>query len=241
MYPRDYQQLLDRLGGPAQPYLANFDRSVFERWESITPPAPRTWTDEELEKIKNVLGARKNPARADIKTAKYDDEEEEILPIEKQQKTRGRPRKRAKLGEHAQESARQNMTRKTERVEYVRAPAEYVAPFEQAITPSAATVEVAFESECRAGEVDPFSPYAFNGPRLRPPYRMLHDVQQPDAGDISGWAENLRWAFEQRACFWHTFQTEGWSESPEHMEAIAHTRLEQIWASDELLEHILTL
>jgi hypothetical protein len=65
---------------------------------------------------------------------------------------------------------------------------------------------------------------------------MLHDIKQPDSLDFSGWAENLRWASEQRACFWHTVETEGWNESPEHMDIIARARVQQTWASDELLD-----
>jgi hypothetical protein len=67
---------------------------------------------------------------------------------------------------------------------------------------------------------------------------MLHDIGQPDEADMSGWAENLRWGFEQRACFWHTVQTEGWKESPAHMELMAQIRQKQIWVSEELLERI---
>jgi hypothetical protein len=33
-------------------------------------------------------------------------------------------------------------------------------------------------------------------------------------------------------------QTEGWSESPAHMELVAQTRLKQVWASDELLAQL---
>jgi hypothetical protein len=95
-----------------------------------------------------------------------------------------------------------------------------------------------FAVEHDAGEMEVVSAYAFGGPRHQPPYRLLHDIEQPDQADVSGWAENLRWAFEQRACFYHTEQTEGWNESPGHMERIAQIRQKQVWASDELLEQL---
>lgn len=119
---------------------------------------------------------------------------------------------------------------------YVRAPAKYVAPPGGAKAQSSAAIDLAFAAEHDVGETDSSSAYAFGGPRHRPPYRMLHDIQQPHASDVSGWAENLRWAWEQRTCFWHTVETEGWNESPAHMELIAQARQTQIWASDELLE-----
>jgi hypothetical protein len=119
---------------------------------------------------------------------------------------------------------------------YIRAAASYVAPPGDAKAPCTAAISLAFAAEHDVGETDSSSAYAFGGPRHRPPYRLLHDIQQPHASDISGWAENLRWAWEQRVCFWHAVETEGWNESPAHMERIAQTRLEQIWASDQLLE-----
>jgi hypothetical protein len=122
--------------------------------------------------------------------------------------------------------------------QYRRAPTEYVAAPESASIPPATAIEFAFSVQGNVGETDPFSAYAFGGPRHMPPYRMLHDIEQPDPADISGWAENLRWAFEQRACFCHTVQTEGWNESPAHMESIAQTRLKQLWTSEELLRQL---
>lgn len=122
---------------------------------------------------------------------------------------------------------------------YTPPSAEYVAPPAEATAPDKAAVVRAFNAERMAGETDMFSAYAFGGPRKQPPYRMLHDIEQPHKGDFSGWAENLRWAFEQRTCFYHSMQTERWNESPAHLEFIAQTRQKKVWASEELLEKII--
>ncbi|KAH4153185.1 hypothetical protein HBI42_169760 [Parastagonospora nodorum] len=160
---------------------------------------------------------------------------------------RERPKKRPRLDDMALKEA----TNKGEREAHVEhdapppakhytpASAKYVAPPTEATAPDEAVVLRAFNAECMAGETDMFSAYAFGGPRKQLPYRMLHNIEQPDKGDFSGWAENLRWAFEQRACFYHAMQTEGWNESPAHLEFIAQTRQKQVWASEELLEQIM--
>ncbi|KAJ4335679.1 hypothetical protein N0V87_005937 [Didymella glomerata] len=88
-----------------------------------------------------------------------------------------------------------------------------------------------------AGEDDPYSAYTFGGPRRTPPYRHLERIELPHAWDISGWAENLRWAFEQRMLFSRESpEALEWTESPEHMAHIERVRTQREWASDELLE-----
>lgn len=78
----------------------------------------------------------------------------------------------------------------------------------------------------------PHDAYAFgDGPRTTAPFRPLHLIQGVKCADLSGWAENLRWAREQ----YMTFGEEGWSECLEHMQRIAQIRQEQLWASSELM------
>jgi hypothetical protein len=84
---------------------------------------------------------------------------------------------------------------------YTRPPAKYVAPPAEVTIPNNVAVVQLFAVEHDAGEMEVVSAYAFGGPRHQPPYRLLHDIEQPDQADVSGWAENLRWAFEPRACF----------------------------------------
>lgn len=118
---------------------------------------------------------------------------------------------------------------------YTRGPAKYAAPPGQATQPFGEFIEFTFLAESMIGETDPFSPYAFGGPRSAPPYRPLHLVEQPNPADTSGWAENLRWASEQRVCFWHSLRTETWNENPEHMALLVKIRHAEVWAADELV------
>lgn len=72
-----------------------------------------------------------------------------------------------------------------------------------------------------------------------PPYRRLKQIEFPHPLDISGWAENLRWAFEQRVLFARESpEALEWTESPEHMAYIERERMQREWASDELLEQL---
>lgn len=67
---------------------------------------------------------------------------------------------------------------------------------------------------------------------------MLQNIAAPHEKDISGWAENLRWAHEQWRFFPDAVGNTGWNESPEQMEMIVRIREQQIWLSDELLAHL---
>lgn len=245
MYPGDYWKLLSLMGGPARIRPENLDRAICTRWQNVTPPPPRLWSEEEMEAtetLKMSNGSRKRKTRVRTSTSLSEDLSRESTPIaEGPRKTRGRPKKRVRIEEIMIEDVdvedKQNEI-ENETPQYSRGPTDYVAPPEQVTTASYEAIHLAFADEGAVGETDPFSAYAFGGPRSRQPFRMLHDIAQPDPADISGWAENLRWAFEQRACFWHTVETEGWNESPGHMEFIAKTRQTQVWASDELLDQL---
>ena len=109
--------------------------------------------------------------------------------------------------------------------------AEFVPP-----PPSqSSSVTQIFQAEDFASESDPYCAYAFGGP-----YRWLHQIAQPHPWDKSSWAENLRWAFEQRVLFLREHSAAvRWNESPEHMECIEQERTRRVWASDELLDQLL--
>ena len=101
------------------------------------------------------------------------------------------------------------------------------------------TLALAFQAEGFVGESDIYSAYAFGGPRHAPPYRYLYQITQPHPRDVSGWAETLRWAFEQRVLFSKDFpQVAEWDESSAHMARIERERTQRVWASDELLEQL---
>lgn len=245
MYPRDYEKLCNALGGPAPIRIEHSDRSVFNRWEAVVPPAPRVWTSEEIVAATKAMetGPKSKRQRADsmrLSTPTPERQPMEATPTAGfQGRTRTGPRKHARLDEiDVEEQANiplfEDDAPQTE--QYVRKAAEYVAPSGDTGLASTAAIALAFAAEHDVGETDSSSAYAFGGPRHLAPYRMLHEIQQPDDSDSSGWAENLRWAWEQRACFWHAVQTEGWNESPAHMELIAQTRIDRVWASGQLLE-----
>lgn len=120
--------------------------------------------------------------------------------------------------------------------------AEYVPPPPPGVASVPVTSDLVqtFQIEGAVGEHDPYGAYAFGGPRSIPPYRYLNQIAQPQPWDISGWAENLRWAFEQRILFGQSLpEAARWDESPEHMARIECERTQRIWASDELLEQLL--
>jgi hypothetical protein len=243
-YPQDYNKLLGLMGGPRAVSKGNLDRVLFTAWEETKPPPPRPWSTAEHETSKALLETRKANKKGHKMrrtTPMSNAQSRDVTPAPGvHHKERGRPMKR----EEEVEDMNIEVEQKYEDVEepyiehYTRAAAKYVAPPQEATMPDQHTLGLVFAAEIDVSETNPFSAYAFGGPRQQPPYRMLHDIDQPHEGDVSGWAENLRWAFEQRACFWNTMPTTGWSESPEHMEFIADTRREQVWASDELSEQL---
>ncbi|KAF2821272.1 hypothetical protein CC86DRAFT_253214, partial [Ophiobolus disseminans] len=247
MYPRDYEKLCKALGEPAQVRIEHTDRRAFKRWEETIPPPPRIWSEEEKQATARAMETQTRRRRTDIgrvwTPASGRQSRDATLIADVQRKTRRGTRKRATLEEidfdqEEEIPVAEEKEETTQAEQYKRGPAEYLAPSREARAQPMTAIALAFAAEHDTGEINPFSAYAFGGPRHRPPYRMLHEIQLPDTADTSGWAENLRWAWEQRACFWHAVQTEGWNESPEHMEQIAQTRQKQVWASDELLEQL---
>jgi hypothetical protein len=242
LYPRDYQSLLNHIGGPAPIRRAHLDREAFGRWETEPVPPPREWTVQEIEMangFKDTGTKRKRETSTRLATPDSRRQSRDTTPTEVQRKSKRRQKRGPTLEEiDVDEQEWEDTDKQTQVAVYLRSPAEYVVPPENAHEPSASAIAFAFVAEGAVGEINAYSAYAFGGPRQREPYRMLHHIDQPHPADVSGWAENLRWAFEQRACFWHDVQTEAWNESPTHMESIAATRQKQDWASDELLESL---
>lgn len=238
MYPRDYARLLLHVGGPAPIQRTHLDRVLFKTWNNVNPEPPRVWSDEDHEAAKMSADLKNKKTISRVSTpAPERMSKEPTSDSTTRHRTRDRPKKQS-TRETMETEAEKEDEEHEEEVDfepYEHAAADYVEPEEVGIAPAEIDVAFAFAAERDVGETDPFSAYAFGGPRHRAPYRMLHDIQQPDEADTSGWAENLRWAYEQRACFWHARRSHGWNESPAHMELIAETRQRQVWASDELL------
>ena len=70
----------------------------------------------------------------------------------------------------------------------------------------------------------------FGGPRKHAPFRELYRLTDPEEGDESDWAENIRWAKEQH----RAFGTKTWTESQEHLEEVTGIRRETMWVSEEV-------
>jgi hypothetical protein len=110
-------------------------------------------------------------------------------------------------------------------------------PTPSARPPTDDEVTKSFHSQGDKRFCNPFNPYAFDGPRGKPPFRPLHQIGDPRMNDVSGWAENLRWAKEHQAMCTHP-RNEGWNESPQHMKLIYKARVAQKWVSVEWMEWV---
>lgn len=197
----------------------------------------------------NKRGRLSRHARIHTATPMPEARPQDFTPgIAAQLKTRGWLKKRVILdtanleaedAEQEQEGGAHKVKHKAGRsATYKRAIARYITPPEHVTPPTLTAVYFAFCAEHDVDETDPFSAYAFGGPRHEVPFRMLCDIQEPNTADISGWAENLRWAAEQYKYFGDAMDHRGWNESPLHMERIAYIRQQSIWASFQLLEHL---
>ncbi|KAH7385352.1 hypothetical protein DE146DRAFT_200005 [Phaeosphaeria sp. MPI-PUGE-AT-0046c] len=250
MYLRDFEKLLKHVGGPRAISYAHFDRSSFARWDTRVPPPHRTWSIEEKQAAKDLSRSKRTKTKRKVDSSTLTTSMSEVKArdptpgIVARVKTRARPEKRVTrnmndLGaENAEEGQRAVAFGEKRSEAYKRAVAQYVAPPEHVAAPTLTDVYFAFRAEHEVGETEPFSAYAFGGPRHQAPFRMLRDVQEPHRADISGWAENLRWALEQETYFGYAMVNRGWNESPMHMQWIAFIRQEQVWASDELLKKV---
>jgi hypothetical protein len=70
----------------------------------------------------------------------------------------------------------------------------------------------------------------FKGPRRSAPFRELHLLGEPDARDVSDWAENVRWAKEQNRLFGSV-----WTEYDYYLECITEARYATGWVSEQVL------
>jgi hypothetical protein len=252
-YPRDYATLLGLVGGAAPIGPEHIDRKAFKRWAGVVPPPPsldreqlllrdqenegtkrkRTWSIERKMSAtgrQSRTGTPESSARSTTNTP--------IPDSQQLQKPRGRPKKTARVADEAPEAARDEDMESQEYIRtaiYVAPPADAIRPWVEIELPYEEAINFAFLREGDVGEIDSRSAYAFGGPRLTPPYRWLCQIDQPDPADSSGWAENLRWAAEQHACFRYTYRPDAWNESAEHMQRIVQIRKDQVWMSDEYL------
>ncbi|KAF2122156.1 hypothetical protein BDV96DRAFT_465031, partial [Lophiotrema nucula] len=232
-YPTDWERLLEKVGGPAEAEKEHSDGEAFKRWEAVEgakPKAPKPRVSRENSEAPRPRGrprksvepgaalvAKKKGTLAAVRLGELDgaaskanDEpiEESLLPVER--------------------------SRDSSPVEeYVRGRPKLVEPPYEIVFPSVDEIVQVFLKESDCSQPDPFNPYAFSGPRKSAPYRPLHCISPPRQDDVSGWAENLRWATEQK----DRFGAEGWDERPEHMDLIWKERVDSEWVSDEWLSN----
>ncbi|KAF1927021.1 uncharacterized protein M421DRAFT_93591 [Didymella exigua CBS 183.55] len=247
-YPKDYEELLELLGGPTEVREPNVDGAVFRRWENrkAPPPTPRPAPPsagvELLAKLKQTRRRVSDPRRRP--TAGRRPRTVSPGPGSLMQRMAAKETAK-KTTESAVDVGEMSGRRLDESngTAYRRGLAEYAplpSPPGITSTPTSLTVVRIFQAEGPTGETDAYSAYAFGGPRRTPPYRRLEQIELPHPWDASGWAENLRWAFEQRVLFAREFPAVlDWTESPEHMAHIERVRTQRVWASDELLEQLL--
>ncbi|KAF2450987.1 hypothetical protein P171DRAFT_335396, partial [Karstenula rhodostoma CBS 690.94] len=240
MYPSNYDLLLEHLGGQKQPVATNMDRPIFARWEHVIPHKPRSSRSAVIvPQPKKPLPGRSATPQTDVQASRRSGRRgRPSLKKRELQEGKSRPPHRGDrradcliddLLSGAEDSGVEDQNE-----EYVPKPTRWVKPPITGGAMSSQALQYAFEAQPSSEANDKFDAYAFgNGPRTFAPFRPLHliTVGNLKFDDLSGWAENLRWAAEQHSTFGET----GWTECPEHMERIAEIRREQTWASAELV------
>ncbi|KAI4948442.1 hypothetical protein J4E91_005865 [Alternaria rosae] len=258
-YPRDYNKVLQLVGGAATVRKEHSDGDASKRWAGVKPPlsqgAPASAPLVQNQKKKNAKRKKKSDMEEDLPeprrqkgtVAQLKGTTPESETEYEMHELRGKPRKSVWFDEEPvveefveeeeeeEEDIMVSASRDLERTSYATPPEDSVVPWETALADAQDedAMNMAFFFERQVGETDPYSPYAFSGPRHKPPYRPLYRIDLPDPSDASGWAENLRWAFEQNTLYRYPYRPDAWNESPEHMELIVQIRIDRYWMSDE--------
>jgi hypothetical protein len=190
LYPRDWSTLLNYLGGPAAIRQEHTDREAFRRWGDVHPPhaqnvqsGPRLPANHETQGIKRKTDGWEEctPATSTQKWSPFlaltsSRDKSLISEMQQQKRPRGRPRKSTRIdyeltvGSLDEDMAPANTV--AQPAAYVAPPEDAIADLETALDPDKA-INKAFLREGQAGEVDPYSAYAFGGPRHAPPFRLL--------------------------------------------------------------------
>lgn len=67
VYPKNYEELLDLLGGPAEVREENTDGAVFRRWENVKPPPPLPMPTQPVRGIDLLDGWEKSGRRSTVR------------------------------------------------------------------------------------------------------------------------------------------------------------------------------
>jgi len=226
LYPRDWNALLDHLGGPGTIRHGHTDREAFERRTKVKSVqggnVRRNLLLEAHERNKGIekrktdgcwstpRQKRKLKALTPSPTA-FSTSRTPMPEAQGQKKRRGRPNKAAEInkitenGYSGEEEIESQMQEYARSEQYVQPPDDAIMPlaeaYAEAVRPGNEDLYMAFLREGQVEEDDPYDAYAFGGPRHTPPYRWLYLIHQPDPADHSGWAENLRWVFVQNTLY----------------------------------------
>jgi hypothetical protein len=238
-YPRDYDKVLGLVGGAGTVRQEHNDREAFKRWTGVDPPPPRSASPNAL------LEADKRSIKKKRKMFKGLRGDTIASETNQHKKLKGGPKRMVRMdeelaleeisGEEGDEEDRYHTSECISATAYATPPENSTIPGAMAVALDDDTIDLMFASQGQVGETDPYSAYAFGGPRHAPPYRQLYRIDLPDSADVSGWAENLRWAFAQNTLFRYPFRPDAWNESPEHMARIVQIRRDQYWMSEEFL------
>ncbi|RMZ70011.1 hypothetical protein GMOD_00000043 [Pyrenophora seminiperda CCB06] len=246
LYPRDWDALLSHLGGPSAMRHEHTDREAFKRWikvkssqeHNLQPTVSPEAHEKDERSKKRKMKAVESSSTAELTSG---------TEAQPQKRRRERQKEATEIENDTKAGTSGQMKDGQKQVyqrsdEYVAPPANSIIPFAEAyaeaVNPENEALTDAFFEEGQLWEDDPYSAYAFGGPRHTPPYRWLYLIHLPDPADYSGWAENLRWAFVQNSLYSHPQRPDAWNESPEHMEQIVQIRRELYWMSDEYQEQL---
>ena len=251
-YPSDYGRLLALIGGPHQVEMEHRDRMAFHRWKDVVPPPQPSMESRLLQGVHSpqpsmesrLLQGVHSPqilkersmTRADFSVP----QPQSVLVVSSMPLSPTSSRSSKSV--HFDNEGLTLEGDCYEAIEVVEAQTNEVRLHSIAywVAPPSYTRDSTLDlighdfGEDGCGAPNAFEPYAFFGPRETPPFRPLHLIGSPELDDLSNWAENLRWAVEQRITF--GVAGEGWDERPEHMSRIAEVRAGQRWVSQEWLE-----
>jgi hypothetical protein len=245
-YPFDYERLLAFLGGSKQVSAEHLDRVAFERWKDVQPPslpseAQRSLlraryrrVDDPVEETPTHKARAAGPqGTATPNFVRIRSRPASITPhssLPSGHDRRSTRSVRVQKDESIVTSGKSDTKKKVDARtanERPRSLAYWVAPPSGPVAYS----DVTSLDFGQKGLPDVLAPYDFLGPRTSSPFRPLNCMGHLDLDDLSDWAENLRWAAEQRTAFGAA--ANGWNESPEHVSRISRIRKAQQWIFQE--------
>ncbi|KAF2472842.1 uncharacterized protein BDR25DRAFT_392698 [Lindgomyces ingoldianus] len=234
-YPTDYEKLLKHLGGPLEVKDEHTDRQVFKRWEGVSSPMKPKQTPTPKRKRTPKIGEKRSRGRPRKRlrlTESAEPGSPDLDALESEPELELESSSEVELIPIMEVNKEEKHTESQPRVYKYYWPLQFGFPPPPSESLSDETLSLLFWAEGDPFETDPLSPYAYGGPRRFPPYRELYRLKEPHPDDMSGWAENVRWAKEQA----FVYRVGSWNESPDHQGLIFSYRKQQAWYSKEFIE-----